>query len=714
MNIVQLLETDRLTDDGAGISSRANGILVDLSCIVLALAALVLIGTDSNSPLRAPVVLIFILFVPGWTILRRCGATASVLTYVSGMALSVVLMILMGESLVLFGNWKWFPVGLALTAACSTIGATSMIHRYRMAARSGFHSGRPASNWAERLSVPTVVTVVAGNSLVALGIRHTKDQNFGILGLVDVLSPAYWAGLAVLVGGLVFACSRRSRWAWLSVAALVIALHGLPGMLEPNPRFNVAWLHTGFVQQIANKGTLLRGLDARFSWAGFFAAGGLLQRWSGTESLLWMVRYAPLFYNGVAVVLVALLARRLHATEMQAVFAATLFSCLNWIGQDYFAPQATAFVLYLFLITVVLYAFPGDPSQGRRWLVRLTRPGGDDRRALHGRDGVLVLLGCYVLVVAVVISHQLTPGFMLSAMLLLVAANSTRLRVLPVFIAVVFLAWLSFGGSAYWFGHFNNLTGSVGQVGDLVKQNVGSRTGSQVLNRQIVIASRIGLALLAWGLASLSIVIQWVRRSTPITLVCLLAAPFPMLVLQPYGGEMALRVCYFTLPAACILIAQLLVPAGRVNLTRWIACGVAILVLLPIFITARFGNESFEAFSNDDVLLARTTYELVPDGSTVFVATAQTTDNFERVGVVRFRSLPRGTPAQVTDVLAKKYLRKSTPVFVELSESQQAHGVTLDRPADWMQVLIKDLMLTGRYVVRVRVGDGVLLEMKRL
>ena len=208
------------------------------------------------------------------------------------------------------------------------------------------------------------------------------------------MSSIYWVGLAILIGGLVLVCYHGSRWAWLNVAALVAALHGLPGLLEPNPRFSVAWIHTGFIDQISTNGTLLRSLDARFSWAGFFAGGGLLQRWAGTESLLWLVRYAPLFYNGISVVLVALLARRLRATEMQSVLAAAFFACLNWIGQDYFAPQATGFVLYLLIITVVLYAFPADPSLGHPWMIRLMRPGMDVQRGLQGRAGQAGSLRC--------------------------------------------------------------------------------------------------------------------------------------------------------------------------------------------------------------------------------------------------------------------------------------------------------------------------------
>ena len=358
----------------------------------------------------------------------------------------------------------------------------------------------------------------------------------------------------------------------------------------------------------------------------------------------------------------------------------------------------------------MLYAFPSDPSRASRWVVRLARPATDDHQGVGGRHATLLLLGCYALVVAVVISHQLTPGFLLSASLLLVVFNATRLRVLPVFIAIVFLAWLSFGANAYWFGHFDNLTGSVGKVGSLVTQNVGNRTESNVAGRQVVVASRIGLALLAWALAAISVVVQWRRRSTPIALLCLLIAPFPLLLLQPYGGEMALRVCYFSLPPACILIVQLFVPATRFTYRRSVALGVAVLALTPMFITARFGNESFEAFSNNDVALSRAIYDVVPDRSTVFLASQQAIKYGDRVGEVRFRTLPRGTVTEVTDAL--KVASKKTHVYIALTESQQSYGrFSRDKPPDWMQVLLDELLSTHQYRLVAQFGVNVLLEM---
>ena len=692
-------------------------IVIDATCALLSACTFAILVVQSDVSVRAPLTLLFVLFVPGWTLARLFGAPASVLSAIGSVALSIAVLISLGQSLVLFGGWKWYPAGLVLTGGCWLAGSWSAL---RHLARD---VPRPVAPLAFSPAVPdwiisvSVNSVLIGNALVALGINRTVDGNFGVLGLVNVLSPLFWMGLILLVIGLVIVCAHGSRWAWLNVAALVTALHGLPGMLEPNPRFNVAWVHTGFADHIATEGTLLRFVDARFSWAGFFAGGGLLQRLTGTDSLLWLVRYAPLFYNGAAVILIGLLARRFRATEPQAVIAAALFGCLNWIGQDYFAPQATAFLLYLTIVTVVLYAFPAAPGRGRRrWLTTLLRAAPDNHRGLDGRAAVAVLAACCLLVVAMVISHQLTPGILVSATLLLVIVNATRLRVLPIFVAVVFLAWLSYAADVYWIGHFDNLTGSVGKVGSLVTQNVSARTTSIEPGRQIVLRARIGLALLTWGLASISIAVHWIRRRTPIALVCLFVAPFPMLVLQPYGGEMALRVCYFTLPPAAIMISLLVVPGARTqtraSTVRWVLCGAAIALLTPVFVAARFGNESFESFSNADVALSRRLYDVAPDGASVFIALAQSVQSYDRFGDVRFRYLPGGTADEITDQLTDR-LQKS-PVFVLLSQSQEAHGTySLSRSKDWMQDLISELIATGRYRVIAELGRGVLLQLEQ-
>jgi hypothetical protein len=585
----------------AAASSGSIALALDAVALVVSAALVVVLASGEHFLLRPTIALVFVLFVPGWTIIRAFGAPATWLSVIGSIALSLSVTMILGECLVLFGDWKWFPLGMILGAACAYRNVISVRAYAHQREVTGILQGavRPVSSPMAKV---TIGSVAVGGILVLLGLRRTTIGGVDLLGLFDVLSVWYWLGLAVILGGLVVACARTSRWAWVSVSALLVALHGLPGLLEPNPRFSVAWTHVGFAGQIADHGTLLRSLDARFSWAGFFAGGGLLQRFAGTESLLWLVRFAPLFYNACAVVLVVLLARRLRATHVQSVVAATLFCCLNWIAQDYFAPQATALVLYLAVIVVVLTVFPADPAGMGPRLKRLLRPEPDTTEGICDRQAVWVLAGCCLLVMGLVISHQLTPGFLLGATILLALCGATRLKTFPVLVAVMFLAWLSFGAAAYWVGHLDTLTRSVGQVGTLLDQNVGRRTRSSELGRQVVVGSRIVLAVVAWGAAALAIVLSWRKHRTPVALLCLFVAPFGMLLLQSYGGEMVLRVCYFTLPPVSILIARLLVPSSPiVSLKRVLASGAVIAVLIPFFVLARFGNESFESFSDADI-----------------------------------------------------------------------------------------------------------------
>ena len=714
--MVQTLRPALEPDDSTRARPGDVATAIDGASIILAAALTTMIAIDVQIGVRPATALLFAVFVPGWTLLRTFDIPLSLMSFVGSIAISVSAMILLGEATVLAGGWHWYPVGLLFVGGSAGLGLWSMSRRRLLIVPA---LPRETVSGVPRWAVSTcAATAIVGWMLVVSGLDRGDLAKVNVLGLLPALPPLYWLGTIVIVGGLVAGCVVATRWAWLNLAALLAALHGLPGLFEPHPRFSVAWVHVGFADHIADHGTLLTDLDARFSWAGFFAGGGLLQRFSGTDSLLWMVRYAPLFYDSVSVLLIVLLARRVRATAVQSVVAATLFCVLNWIGQDYFSPQATGFVLYLAIVTVVLYAFPANPGS-IAWtrLRRLLRPEPDGYQGVLGPVPplgvtVLVLGVCYAMLAALVVSHQLSPVFLMSVALLFVVGNVTRLRTLPFAIAVMFLAWLSFGASAYWLGHLSDLTGSVGHVGRLLNQNVSSRTKSTSLGRRFVVSCRLGLALGTWALAALSLVRLWRQRRTPVALLCLFVAPFPLLFLQPYGGEMALRVCYFSLPAASILIARTFVPIGRRALVRMIAFGAVVVALIPIFVVARFGNESFEMFSDADVNIVNELYSIAPQKSVVYVASLQTLQYSDRVEDVHFRNLPSGTAAAVTKRFDR--LPDSTTVFVLFTETQAAYGTdALSRPSDWLQTLTAEFVATGRYQLVDQLGGAVLLELER-
>src|SRR4029078_4560183 len=75
----------------------ADGTVSDLACVVLSLTAFLCIATDTDVWLRPPALLLFVLFVPGWTLLRTYGGPASLLGYVGAIGLSTGMMLLLGE-----------------------------------------------------------------------------------------------------------------------------------------------------------------------------------------------------------------------------------------------------------------------------------------------------------------------------------------------------------------------------------------------------------------------------------------------------------------------------------------------------------------------------------------------------------------------------------------------------------------------------------------
>jgi hypothetical protein len=425
-----------------------------------------------------------------------------------------------------------------------------------------------------------------------------------------------------------------------------------------------------------------------------------------------MVRFAPVFYNLIAVLFVVLLARRLGGTKEQGLIAAVTFCCLNWVGQDYFSPQATGSLLYLGLILILVYVFPvSSPMwtvRQRRWLrAQPDLPSGPE----YDSNTVIALVGVGVLVLAMVSSHQISPVVAGTTLAGLALLRQIKLRLMWAFCCVAFVAWLSFAAKPYWVGHLDTLVGSVGDVATIAEDNVTRRaSASSTSDRSIVLYSRIALAVITWIGAGLVVVIAWAKRRTPLLLLVLLFAPFPMLIVQPYGGEMALRVYFFTLAPCAILLSRAAAPRGR----RFTAARAGVLVavgvlLVPLFITARFGNEAFEQFSDDDVAVVRHLYDVAPAGSTVFVANGQSLMYTTRVSEVGYLYLVGDDPEDSVEEFDDA--AEDGPVFVLLTNSQRAYGVaTMGRSDDWMTRLAADLEQTGDFTEVARAGEALLLR----
>jgi O-antigen/teichoic acid export membrane protein len=565
-----------------------------------------------------------------------------------------------------------------------------------------------------RTRVVSLVLLVLGVVVAAMAMADASVHRFTSLGLISGIPWTYFVGVGVVIVGILVSLDDEGPFAncivFAQVGALLVLLHGLPGIIEANPRFQVAWLHVGFADQIAQNGSLLGRLDARFSWAGFFAGTGLLQRVAGTESTLWLVRYAPVAINAFACWAIVYIGRAFSLSRSQRILAVVLFVVANWSGQDYYSPQATTFCLYLVFVTLVVWSFRSQIGERANRLARWFRADATSIERLPTRETFVAYGSCLVLLAGMVTGHQLTPVFLTMALLALTVFGAIRTRALAFIVGTAAIVWISYGAQSFWVGHFDKILGSPGSV---VQQNIGKRAGSADVGRQTVLLARLALGGMLFGGAFAAASLMWRRHRLPIVLLCLWLAPFPAFVVQPYGGEMLIRVYLFTLPIAAVLVSLVAVPRDRrVTLVRRVILAVLLVGMVPLFVLARFGNEKFEYITDADLAVAEVLFANVPRGSEVFVANRHTLQYAQRVDEIRFRSFTTEEAADIADEVETFKSRIRGPKFVMLSESQEAYGQLVGaRPPGWIVTLRDELIETGKFQLVDSEGDASLLRL---
>lgn len=481
---------------------------------------------------------------------------------------------------------------------------------------------------------------LAAVALWAVGVGRVNLRGVNDLGLASVLPPAVLAAPVIATAGFVWTLSQRPlrrSMLLLHVVALVVMLYGMNAMVEPVPGPNVVWRHAGIADHIARTGAIDPTIDAYFNWPGFFTLTAFLSGAAGLGSIASMAAWTPVFFNLLYLGPLLLLLRRATSDWRLVWLAVWLFYVTNWIHQDYLAPQALSYFLYL-LILGILVGWFGTVQLDVRFAparVLLRRPRSPARpravqfllpNALRPREGRFQRAGLMVIVIvlfaAAVPSHQLTPFAILTGVTALVVFGRCSARGLPWLMAVMLVAWITFMSAGYLAGNLSELSGNVGQVDTIAAANVGDRLRGSA-GHQFVVQIRLAVTALLWGLA----VLGWLRRrrhgQDDMTVTLLAVAPFPFLVLQPYGGELLLRVYFFALPFAAFLAAGLFLPVKGAA-ASWRAAGaigLAVVVLLGGFLFARYGNERIEHFTTEELAAVRHLYEVAPRGSLLLAAT---------------------------------------------------------------------------------------------
>ena len=652
---------------------------------------------------------------------------------------------------------------LFAAAAGVTAGVTLMVGLRRASAS---HRRALRANAAGLIS--TGLTVAAATAWI-IAIASIDMRAIGPLGFVTVAGAAYWVAWVLLVLAMCINLFSARTWRLLlpvHTIAVIAVLHATVPFAEPVPRFATGWLHAGFVDYIMRTGETLPELDGRFAWPGFFSTAAMLTGAAGLDSAVPLMRWTPPFLNLVYALLVYAIATQASDDRRLRWVAVWIFLVGNWVGQDYFSPQGFAVPLFLAVVLIVLAAFRGRPvptsllsrtvpitRRMPRWVDRLAMlrrlarfddKGHETGRGLPPAVRAMLILLLALMYGVLVVTHQLTPVALIACVLALVVAKRCRLSVLPVLMGVMFLGWLSFGAVTYWAGHLSNIFGDVGAVGSSVTQNIGTRIGGSDA-RLAVLAVRLGFTAAIGGLA----VVGFLRRRTrprDRSFVLLAGAPFVVLAGNAYGGEALMRAYFYALPFIALFAAAAVVapPVTRpvmalpqdsrmldLPVRRWpavVAPTLAAMVLVAAVVPytmARYGNESFEMVTPEELALFDAFYANAPTGADLVTVSTEvparfreveahelvaldTSDRFLRADVGDLDGAARA--AALSEVLAEAamtHLAAEPDSLIVVSRGQDAFGqLTWSLPVGWTTTLTRALLATGRLTVVFENRDG--------
>jgi hypothetical protein len=463
-----------------------------------------------------------------------------------------------------------------------------------------------ASSRAVRATVVGAIAIGASLGCWLLALWHADLSKLDGYGLLTALPPSYYLGLVLLTAGFAYTATRTPARPGLLAAhvlALLVELHATTAVLYQEPRYSWVYKHLGVVDYIQKNGEVHRWIDIYHNWPALFAVTAWVADAAGVRPMA-LAPWAQVFFELLSVAAIVFAIRGVTRDPRRVWVAAWIFVIGNWIGQDYLSPQAFAFVLATVAIGLALRLARPESVVRRRigdWIDRLVAGGpGSSPVEATGAPRAALLGACAVCSLGVVISHQLSPVFLI--------LDLTALWVLtrrPSFWAIGLLmaaevGWVALGWS-FISTHFSLFD---------VSSSLNARGSIPAHPLPGVLMGDRGptLSMLAvGGLAFCGFVRAWRAGQRLIVPAALAFSPFPLVMVQRYGGEGPIRAYLFALPWLALIAAWLFVPAGetRPGRGRSLLLAAATGAIAIGTLLAYFGQETLNRMSPDDVAASR-------------------------------------------------------------------------------------------------------------
>lgn len=517
-------------------------------------------------------------------------------------------------------------------AAASPVGLNAT--RAETATRAPVPSSAPPRERTGSRTISRIHTVAIAGSLIAAlllwgrSLPLSDASRMTDLGLVSILPPYFYLSLALLAGGFTWLVVRNPAaraLPGLYLAGLVVVLHATPPLIYGTLRYSWAWKHLGIVDYIQRHGTVdptAPFLAAYHNWPGlFFATAWVADLFgAGPVGIASVVQFTPVVLNLALVPAVLWLLGHFSDDRRLLLTAAWFFVAGNWIGQDYFSPQGVTFLFYVVLLGLFLgplrcrgYAvLLAQPHFLRRFSAKPPANAPLPRAPSHLHFALLHGLAL-VLILAIVVTHQLTPLLVILSILALVLLGLLTPSYL-IFALAAEAIWLFWGAAPFVYLQLQGELASLGALSEATAKL--ARAGAVSADRAWVVwigralsatlllaAATGGLRRLRWG--------YW-----DLAAAALLLAPVPLLGVA-YGGESLFRVYLFALPLLAFFAAATFFPSPNVGRSVFLFPLLAAGFLLSTvgFLFANNGKDREYHFTSGEIAAAEWLYATAPAGS---------------------------------------------------------------------------------------------------
>lgn len=476
--------------------------------------------------------------------------------------------------------------------------------------------------------------LIASLGLWLISVQRVDPDAMNDWGLLPALPITFFVAVSLLVVSAAWLlCSKRLGLVRLALhlVVLVLILHGSVPMIFDTPNYPWVYKHIGVVSFISAHGGVDTSIDIYHNWPGFFALAAWFGELAGVESAISYAAWAPVYFNLLILLQLAYILRAFPISLRTRWLALFLFAAANWVGQDYFAPQAMGFVLALGVFAMTLAWLRSERSIWLvRWLQRLTgrifeaRPEGPAAPAPIVPTDLRIARLCALFGVFafLVVTHQLTPFAVVIGIGLISAAGFVRPRWVVIWMASMAVAYLLLHLPFVERSH--DVFGSIFNILHLF-DNVNARVASNAeVGRKITALGAQALTLGVWSLAGFGILRRY-RAGRPVLAMALLAAsPGLIAIAQSYGGEAVFRIYLYSLPWTALLAACAFDTHGwlRIRL-RTVGVFGLVAVTSTLFMVAFFGAEELHRVRPGEVAASKYFYDHAQPGSVLVLAAPQ-------------------------------------------------------------------------------------------